>query len=275
MLKYTLIIAICTITWAQGPTTQPQSDQGISGSNFTKVNQTKQISIPRLFSYQGKLTDTTGAPLPDGTYNLTFRLYNQETGGSPIWTESQTVEIKNGLFSVLLGSVTPIASLPEDGNLFLSLQVENDTELSPRLRIVSSAYSFLSERSANADLLQGKDTTKFAPSYLIGHSCVFEGNLSQDTLFKMSSTGWYIIDDGDSDYDHTLIIGTTNFIAEYTLTYADTVIHGEALFGSPATITFPHYLGFQLTLARRQYIAHLICNENDGYVVCVFMKSYP
>jgi len=91
----------------------------------------------------------------------------------------------------------------------------------------------------------------------------------------METTGWYIVDDGDTDQDHTLIIGTTDLIAEYTLSYGDTVIHGEAHYNSPAVITFPHYQAFQLTLARHQYIAHLILNENDAYIGCVYIKSHP
>jgi len=54
-----------------------------------------------------------------------------------------------------LGRTNPISSIPEKGQVWLSLQVENNPKLSPRLRIVSSAYSFLSERSAQADSAVG------------------------------------------------------------------------------------------------------------------------
>jgi hypothetical protein len=274
MYKSALVMLLAwTLIWAQDPKSKVPSYGAQEGE--IKGNPTKSISIPRLLSYQGRLTDSTGNPVPDGNYQLTFRLYTEETGGSPIWTENQTVQVKNGLFSVLLGSLTPIPALPEDGSLYLSLQVGDSLELSPRLRIVSAAYSFFSERSANADLLQGRDATSFAPAFLIGHSWAYETNIIQDTLFKMETTGWYIVDDGDTDQDHTLIIGTTDLIAEYTLSYGDTVIHGEAHYNSPAVITFPHYQAFQLTLARHQYIAHLILNENDAYIGCVYIKSHP
>ena len=109
------------------------------------------ITIPRMLSYQGRLTDNSGSPVPNGNYQLTFRLYQQENGGSPFWTETQTVSVQNGLFSVLLGSVTPITSLPDGGTVWLSLQVGAEPELSPRLRIVSAAYSFLSEKAQTLD----------------------------------------------------------------------------------------------------------------------------
>jgi hypothetical protein len=124
------------------------------------------ITIPQMLSYQGKLTDTLGQPVPNGNYQLTFRLYTQPTGGSAFWSEPQTIMVKSGLFSALLGAVTPLGSLPDAGALYLSLQVAADPELSPRLRIASAAYAYLTERASNADLLQGKDTTGLDSRYV-------------------------------------------------------------------------------------------------------------
>ncbi|MEO0050478.1 MAG: hypothetical protein ABIK42_04985, partial [candidate division WOR-3 bacterium] len=142
----------------QGVTAAPSTSTLTSPASFSSF----AITIPRMLSYQGKLTDSLGNPVPDGNYQLTFRLYTEETGGSPFWTEEQTISVRNGLFSALLGAVNPIGSVPDAGVLYLSLQVGTGSELTPRLRIVSSAYAFLTERAANSDLLQGRDTTYFA-----------------------------------------------------------------------------------------------------------------
>jgi hypothetical protein len=127
----------------------------------------------------------------------------------------------------------------------------------------------------DADTVDGHHASDFASASLLGSSWVKENDINQDTLFTMSTIGWAVLDDGDIDLDHTLIITTTNWTVEYTLWYGSTVVHGEASPGSPGTITFPHYQGFQLILARHQYIASLVCNENDGYVACVYQKSHP
>ncbi len=128
----------------------------------------------------------------------------------------------------------------------------------------------------DADTVDGLHASFFAPASLLGSSWVYEANTTQDTLFSMSTTGWAVLDDGDDDSDHTLIITTTSTLPiEYTLWYGGTSDHGEASQGSPAIITFPHYQGFQLILARHQYIASLVCNENDNYVACVYQKSHP
>jgi len=159
-----LLIALVGLTIANEDVAAVSPSAGSAAlpvKQTTSLIPTDAITIPGMLSYQGRLTDSLGNPVPDGNYQLTFRLYQQETGGTPFWTETQTVSVQNGLFSVLLGSVTPISSLPDAGTVWLSLQVGTAPELTPRLRIVSSAFSFLSERAANSDLLQGKDTTAF------------------------------------------------------------------------------------------------------------------
>ena len=52
--------------------------------------------IPRTLSYQGILADTSGAPTRDGSYNFTFRLYTISSGGSSIWSETQSAQAKRG-----------------------------------------------------------------------------------------------------------------------------------------------------------------------------------
>jgi type 1 fimbria pilin len=41
--------------------------------------------MPKTISYQGVLTDTSNNPVPDGNYNLTFKLYDVQTGGTALW----------------------------------------------------------------------------------------------------------------------------------------------------------------------------------------------
>ncbi len=82
---------------------------------------------PATMSYQGLLTNPTGAPLAGGSYSVIFRLYN---GSSVVWTETQTVATKSGLFSAALGSVTPFANnfFAQNQSLSLSVQVGSGTE---------------------------------------------------------------------------------------------------------------------------------------------------
>jgi hypothetical protein len=149
-----LIIALVGLTIANEDVAAVSPSAGSAAlpvKQTTSLIPTDAITIPGMLSYQGRLTDTLGRPVEDGNYQMTFRLYQQETGGSPFWTENQTVRVKSGLFSVLLGAVRPITSVPENGEVWLSLQLGTEPELAPRLRIVSSAYSFLSEKAQTLD----------------------------------------------------------------------------------------------------------------------------
>ena len=41
--------------------------------------------IPKAITFQGRLTDYMGKPVADGYYGIRFRIYDVETGGSPLW----------------------------------------------------------------------------------------------------------------------------------------------------------------------------------------------
>lgn len=98
---------------------------------------------PQLLNYQGRLTDPGGAPR-NGSFSMGFTIL----GGTSSWSETQTVNVANGFFSVLLGSVTPFpADLFTSGQTdtfgplrYLRVSVNGET-LSPDIRIVSAAWA--------------------------------------------------------------------------------------------------------------------------------------
>jgi len=97
--------------------------------------------IPQIIRFQAGLEDAEGASL-DGTFDLTFKLYDSETGGIPIWEElQQDVVVEEGVLDVKLGSETPIA-LPFDKQYWLGVEVEADGEMTPRFEFTTVPYSF-------------------------------------------------------------------------------------------------------------------------------------
>ncbi len=113
---------------------------------------TASATIPHLMNFQGKATDKSGAPL-NGVYNLTFRIYNIETIGTPKWIETQpSITISNGIFQVRLGSVTPL-NLPFDEAYWISLEINTDGEMSPRTRLASVPYAYKAESLADAPVI--------------------------------------------------------------------------------------------------------------------------
>lgn len=109
-------------------------------------------AVPRVMNFQGKVTSKDGTPLNSDathTYNLTFRIYNAPTGSSAKWTEVQSnVAITNGIFQVLLGSVTAL-NLPFNENYWVSVEVNSDGEMSPRTKLALVGYAATAETSAD------------------------------------------------------------------------------------------------------------------------------
>jgi hypothetical protein len=98
-------------------------------------------TVPSTLSYQGVLTDGSGNLVADGAYNLTFNLYTVSSGGSSIWTESDTsVPVTKGGFNVVLGNVTPLSSLAFDVKYYLGITVGAGPELTPRVELTASPY---------------------------------------------------------------------------------------------------------------------------------------
>lgn len=121
--------------------------------------------VPNLLNYQGRLSDSTGNP-QNGAFTIQFAVYDAETGGNQLpsgtpWGETQSVTVTNGVFNVLLGSVTALpANLFNDGPSdasgplrFLQVTVGGEV-LSPRRRIASAAYAIQPSTSNTAGTAQ-------------------------------------------------------------------------------------------------------------------------
>ncbi len=100
-------------------------------------------ATPQLINYQGRLTNASGLPLT-GTYSVQFTIYDAAIVGNSKWTETQNVTSDaNGIFSILLGStIALLDTVFIDTTRYLGIRIGADPELSPRTRIVTSAYAF-------------------------------------------------------------------------------------------------------------------------------------
>jgi hypothetical protein len=137
-------------------------------------------------NYQGKLVTSTNSIVPDGAYNIRFKLYTSLSGGSPIWTETwcntsdcagtgigtdDRIDIVNGLFSTMLGSTTAFTGIDFNQPLYLGVEIGGsgatavwDGEMSPRkiLGAVPAAfYAGTSTVALSANTLDGLDSGQF------------------------------------------------------------------------------------------------------------------
>ncbi len=97
--------------------------------------------VPHEISYQGRITDA-GGPVADGNYPIVFSLYDVDAGGAAIWTETHpSVEVNDGLYNVMLGSITPFPGGVDFSQQYW-LEVEFDgSVLGPRYQLGASPYA--------------------------------------------------------------------------------------------------------------------------------------
>jgi hypothetical protein len=76
-------------------------------------------AVPQVIQFSGQFSGTSGgssAAMPSGTVSITFTLYENEQGGTALWSETDNVQVDaQGHYTALLGSSSP-AGLPM--NLF-------------------------------------------------------------------------------------------------------------------------------------------------------------
>ena len=120
---------------------------------------------PGLIPVQGYLVDFNGVAL-DGSFDLTTAVYDAATAGNQLHTETQTVDIDQGFFTVYLGATGSgdfdLALFADNEELWLGLAVDQDAELDPRIRMGTSGYAGHAKSSGDADNLGGVAATDYA-----------------------------------------------------------------------------------------------------------------
>jgi hypothetical protein len=153
---------------------------------FANVSHALQTTT-RTLNFQGRLQTANGAVVPDGHYNIQFKIYEGGSGtaannpdGSLKWTETYInnggtsgVEVKNGFFTVSLGSLTQFNSSVnwDSSSLFLSMNVagsatacttfdtapcSDDGEMLPMKQITATPYAISAGHATDSDTVGGK-----------------------------------------------------------------------------------------------------------------------
>jgi len=153
--------------------------------------------VPRTMNYQGKLTNPSGIAV-SGDYNIDFRIYPAETGGSYSWHQTKTVTITNGLFEEQLDlSINGGDTLSFARPYWLALQIASDPEMTPREKLAPVAFAYRAVYS---------DTT----SYVSGG--MPEGTENQ--TIRRNASDWEATNSIVIESDGDVGIGTTTPVAK-------------------------------------------------------------
>ncbi len=196
------IASILTTHSIAGQTTPDLSD------HVRKISVSK--TVPGQLNYQGQLINSTDSSAVTATLEMTFRLFDSETKGAELWSETHpAVEVTGGLFQVLLGSVTSFPAGLFDGSP-MWLQTEVGTEvLSPRKPLASTAYS---QRAADADQAE----TAGDADHLEGHTVLDLDDrwVNEDELDHLNAADGIPANAVYVDSDGKVGVGTTSPLTE-------------------------------------------------------------
>ena len=166
-------------------------------------------AVPAMINYQGYLTDSGGTPVTGPVSTMAFALWTAESGGNASWSETHaTVTVTNGVFNVLLGSVTPI-TLDFSQTYWLETTVNGET-LSPRQSLVSVGYAFRAEYANNVDDADADATNELNTSvtFLITDDLISVLTITDAGGAKVVDLS-SLNDDTDADADATNELNTT------------------------------------------------------------------
>lgn len=114
---------------------------------------------PSTLGFQGNLADLNGDPI-SAALAITFRLYDVQSGGTELWSETQpNVIVSGGNFTVELGTVTPLPKAALGKQLYLGIQVAGDSEMAPRPPLTAASYALRAERTLKNTVLVSAEGT--------------------------------------------------------------------------------------------------------------------
>jgi hypothetical protein len=166
------VVAVCLLCTlgaqvpARGQTQQgeqqvAEAEAAPARSQPASAAQATGLAVPRLVKFSGRLRDEATRPIT-GLVSVTFAIYKEPEGGTPLWLETQNLESdKQGRFSALLGSTMaegiPVELFAANEARWLGVQATGQAE-QPRVSLVSVPYAL---KAADAETLGGQPASAF------------------------------------------------------------------------------------------------------------------
>ncbi|PIS47529.1 MAG: hypothetical protein COT17_03030 [Elusimicrobia bacterium CG08_land_8_20_14_0_20_51_18] len=102
-------------------------------------------AVPAGFNIQGRLTDMNGINR-DGTYQMTFSIFDAATGGIALWEQNFSLSVQNGNFQVILQGPDKNNKPLEDTvkNLeaaYVEIMVSGEAPMVPRQPLLRSPFA--------------------------------------------------------------------------------------------------------------------------------------
>jgi hypothetical protein len=195
-------------------------------------------AIDSTINFQARLQSSTGAIVPDGNYNIEFKIYN--SSGTNLWIEDYLnsaghgVQTINGYLTVNLGSITAFPSTIDwSQNLFLTMNIGGTTtgapswdgEMTPSLPITAVPYAFQAGSATQLQATSGSNTATLS----------FVTPTSSNNILLPNASGTVCLDNATS-CGFALSSGNTNYIQNGTAVQSGNFNVQAATSGSVAAV---------------------------------------
>ena len=151
-------------------------------------------TVGGTIALQGILRDPNGTTVTDGFYSLTIKLYEEVTGGTPVFTEViGSAAVQNGVFSIEIGATSASSSaldlVPFNTTYYVGVTVESGTEMTPRTKLTVSPYSMAMYGSSNIIPNTGNVGLGTLSPQAVVHIKDVENNSGEDLLLIEDNSG--------------------------------------------------------------------------------------
>ena len=226
------------------PLTKPMAALGLALALLSGAQAAD--SPPNRMTIQSYLTDDSGSPVGSSSpvnKTMEFYIYDQDSGGEKEFAETQIVTVDNGHFSVVLGEGSQIGNINQDlatvfqgsdaSDRYLEIVLPNDSQtLSPRLRLLPAAYSFLAAFANEAATVSsdGVNTNAIADGSVtlaklanssVDSAAIVNGSITSSDIQNESIASSDILDNTILSGDIKNNTITNSDIASGTITSAD------------------------------------------------------
>ena len=151
--------------------------------------------INKQINFQGKVVNTDGTNVTNGSYNFLLCLYTTSspltacTAGSnndAVWRESKSVTVTDGVFQTALGDTTTLPGSVDfnTDNIYLGINFNSNGQMTPLIQFTAAPYAF------NADKIHGLSVTDTTGTLTVpnGKTISFADAFSTTGAFPLTLT---------------------------------------------------------------------------------------
>lgn len=179
------LVLVLALFWAQS-----------AGALPLPVQHSPSFISTGTIAYQGRLADASGNPLT-AVVNMEFRLYDAPTGGAPLWEELWTgpsaVQVSDGLFNVMLGSLAPIQQsiVSSSASLYLGITAGTDDEMAPRVQLGSVPFAVQALTVPDGSIATAKIADGAVTGAKVADKSITTSKLASGTVVNRYYVEWF------------------------------------------------------------------------------------